>query len=134
MSLFDGIKIAEHGMSVHRYRSEIAAQNLSNLFTPGYAQKRVELREGRVRAQLDSASGTRPGFGAMSSGAVDAAGGAVRVGRVRDEKSSPEFYRENGVKGAVEMMQSKNAFELSMRSATMMKSMALGSLEIGRGG
>ena len=133
MSLFDGIKIAEHGMNVHRFRSEVAAQNIANVFTPGYAQKRVELREGRFNATLSQATGARV-YGGPIAGAVDAAGGAVRVGRVRDENSSPEDYRANALKGAVEMMQSKNAFELSMRAATMMKSMALGSLEIGRGG
>ncbi len=135
MSLFDGIRIAEHGMSVHRFRSEIAAENLSNVFTPGYKQQRVELREGRFNAALrDARGGGGINISNPLGGAVDAAGGAVRVGRIRQEDSSPENYRANGLRGAVEMMQSKNAFELSMRAATMMKSMALGSLEIGRGG
>lgn len=132
MSLFDGIKIAEHGMSVHRFRSEIAAENLANVFTPGYKQKRVILEQGRFKAQLSEASGgLRSG---PTGGAAGAAGGAVRVARIREDDTSPENYRAQALLGATEMMQSKNAFELSMRAATMMKSMALGALEIGRGG
>jgi flagellar basal body rod protein FlgC len=133
MSLLDGIKIAEHAMNVHRYRSEVAAENLANVFTPGYRQKRVVLEEGRFNAALRSAT-AGSSYGGATGGPVGAAGGAVRVARVDEVNSSPENYRAQALIGATEMMQSKNAFELSMRATTMMKSMALGALEIGRGG
>lgn len=131
MSLFDGMRIAEHGMNVHRYRSEVAAQNIANVFTPGYAQKRVILRQGNYKPTVYGS-----GAGGMSGarGGVGGSGGALRVAGVREEMAKPGDYRAQALLGAVEMMQSKNAFELSMRAATMMKSMALGSLEIGRGG
>ncbi|MCW2923364.1 MAG: hypothetical protein JWM98_768, partial [Thermoleophilia bacterium] len=35
MGIFDGINLAEGAMSVHRLRSEIAAQNIANVYTPG---------------------------------------------------------------------------------------------------
>lgn len=128
MTLFDGINIAEHGMNVHRYRSEIAAQNIANVFTDGYRRKEVKLAPGRFRAQLDSARGGGP-----AGGARDSAAGAVRIASVESASGVPGDYRSQALLGTVEMMESKNAFELSMRAATTMKSMALSSLEIGRG-
>jgi len=131
MGIFSGLKVAEQAMSVHRYRSEVAAGNLANVFTPGYEHKRVVLGAGSFSAQLDSAGGRLP---RLSSSGLRDAGGAVRVLRVRGEVSQPGDHRAQALQGTVEMMESKNAYELSMRSATVLKSMALGALEIGRGG
>lgn len=133
MSIFDAIDVASNSMRVHRYRSEIAAQNLSNVYSnPNYRRKVVDLQSGTFDAAMSSASagseGGRPGAGTM-----DPVSGAVRVTGVHEE-GGPGDERQQAFLGVVDMMRSKSAFELNMRAATMLKSMALSALEIGRGG
>jgi len=63
MSLFDGMAISENAMSVHRYRSEVAAKNLANVYTPGYRREVVDLEAGSFHAALSGAStGSGAGF------------------------------------------------------------------------
>lgn len=130
MSLFDGINASEQGMNVASFRSQVTANNMANIFTPGYQWQKVNLAEGGFGEALRAAGGGRyPG--APAAGAA-AASGAVRVSSLNKRPVSSD-YRSQAMEGIVEMYQSKNAFELNMRAATMMKSMALSSLEIGRG-
>lgn len=129
MSLFDGINVAEQAMGVHRLRSEVAGDNLAHAYTQGYHRKVVDLADGGFSAALANASGGGP---TRSSGSFDTTRGAVRVAGIRTEGGVLD-ERTAAMLGVVEMMQSKSAYELNMRAATMMKSMMLASLEIGRG-
>lgn len=136
MGIFDGINVAESAMAVHRFRSEVAGENLANVHTAGYQRKDVELRANDFGTALEGAlsSGSSGGgpTGASSVGGADAAG-AVEVAKVTRAKGSPFDERQDAFLGVTEMMRSKSAFELNVRAATMLKSMALSSLEIGRG-
>lgn len=133
MGIFDGIHVAEGAMSVHRFRSEIAAQNVANVHTRGYLRQEVDLRASSFATALDGArSGTSNG-GPTASGGMDAASGAVEVARVRRVDGGPYDERQNALLATTDMMRAKSAFELNMRAATLLKSMALSSLEIGRG-
>src|SRR3954466_9103920 len=108
MSLFDGMNMAEQAMSVHRYRTEIAAQNIVNVFTPGYRFKRVQLREGNFSANLANARTAR--LGGPRGGQIDAKEGAIRVAGVREVYSRPGDYRAQALNESVELMQSKQAY------------------------
>lgn len=134
MGIFDGINIAEGAMSVHRLRSEIASQNIANIYTPGYQRQEVDLRATSFRAQLE---GARTGGGvahdAAGSGALDAGEGAVEVSRVRKVKNGTYDERQRALMATSDMITAKSAFELNVKAATLLKSMALSSLEIGRG-
>ena len=132
MSIFDALNVASAAMDVHRYRSEVAAENLSNIYTnPGYQRKIVDVASGDFSNALDKAQagGEGHGYGAATQ---DAADGVIRVAGVHRE--GPMDQREQAYLSTIDMMQSKNAYEMSVRAATMLKSMALSSLEIGRGG
>ncbi len=135
MGLLDGIRVAERSMNVHRFRAEVALDNASNAFTPGYQRKVVDVEEGSFGANLDAArggAGSDSGMGDDSAATSDALDGAVRIAGVRNDTSGLSG-REAGLMAAGELLQAKNAFETSMRAATLLKSMALASLEIGRG-
>lgn len=133
MGIFDAINVAEGAMSVHRFRSEVAAQNIANVYTPGYQRKEVDLRATDFQAALDSAGNAGSAKGANSVGGMDAATGAVEVSRVRTVGAGEYDERQRALMATTDMMQAKSAFELNVKSATLLKSMALSSLEIGRG-
>lgn len=133
MSLFDGMAISEGAMSVHRYRSEVAARNLANVYTPGYRREVVDLQATNFHAALSgAANGT--GYSAPTAAGQNAVAGAVRIRGTHKDMGPPDDERQQALQGTVDMMESKSAFELNMRAAAMFKSMALASLEIGRGG
>jgi flagellar basal body rod protein FlgC len=131
MSLFDAINAAERGMKVHRTRSEFAAENIANVFTPGYSPRFANLRAGSFSNALRSAQADNGGSG--RSGAFDARDGAVRIVGTRTVNTDPDDYRGRALMSITELMESKSALELNVRAASMLKSMALGALEIGRG-
>ena len=135
MGIFDGINVAEGAMSVHRYRSEIAAQNVANIHTPGYQRKEVDLRATSFAAALDGAGAGTSGPGASigSASGSDAADGAVAVARTRTVPNGANDERQRAFLATSDMIQAKSAFELNVKAATLLKSMALSSLEIGRG-
>lgn len=120
-------------MSVHRYRSEIAAQNVANIDTPGYRRQEVDLRAADFRSVLDGASSGFRNGGPTAVGGRDASEGAVRVAGVRRVDTGEYGERQARLLAATDMMAAKSAFELSVKTATLLKSMALSSLEIGRG-
>jgi flagellar basal body rod protein FlgC len=134
MGIFDALNVSEHAMSVHRFRSEIAAQNLSNVYTPGYKRKVVDLQEGNFGSALSNAASGGGSAQGPRVGALDSMHGAVRVAGVHTDMGTPQDERQQALRGVVDMYESKSAFELNMRAATMLKSMATSSLEIGRGG
>jgi flagellar basal body rod protein FlgC len=134
MGIFNAINVAEGGMSVHRLRSEIAAENVANIHTPGYRRQEVDLRASSFSKALDGArDGGGRATGATSAGGIDALDGAVRVARVRRVEGQPFDERQEALLAATDMMRAKSAFELNVKAATLLKSMALSSLEIGRG-
>lgn len=133
MGIFDGIHVAEGAMSVHRFRSEIAAQNVANIHTPGYRRQEVDLRANNFSDALDGARAGISNGGPTASGGMDAAEGAVGIQRVRKVDYGPYDERQNALLAATDMMRAKSAFELNVKAATLLKSMALSSLEIGRG-
>ena len=120
-------------MAVHRFRSEIAAQNIANIYTPGYQRQEVDLRATHFQAALEGAGNAGSAKGANSLGGLDAAEGAVEVSRVRHVASGEYDERQRALMATTDMMQAKSAFELNVKAATLLKSMALSSLEIGRG-
>lgn len=133
MSLFGGLRIAEGAMNVHRLRSEIAAENVANVNTPGYARRVVDLRAGRFATELDAATGgARAAF--LPASSRSAARGAVEVGAIRRIPGSEATRRQDAFQSTLDMMKAKSAYELNVKVATMLKSMATASLEIGRGG
>jgi flagellar basal body rod protein FlgB len=134
MGIFDAINVSEQAMSVHRFRSEIAAQNVANVHTPGYKRQEVDLRASNFESALQGArSGTSHAGGPSSIGGIDAADGAVQVQRVRKVDNGEYDERQNALLATTDMMRAKSAFELNVKAATLLKSMALSSLEIGRG-
>lgn len=134
MGIFDGINLAEGAMSVHRLRSEIAAQNIANVYTPGYQRQEVDLRQASFAKALDGArSGGGVGHDAAGSGVLDAGEGAVEVARIRKVKAGAYDERQRALMATSDMIEAKSAFELNVKAATLLKSMALSSLEIGRG-
>lgn len=133
MGIFNAFKVADGAMAVHRYRSEIAAQNIANVNTEGYKRKEVDLRATSFTSALDGAIGGSHGNGPSSSGGMDAHEGAVEVSRTRTVDSGPYDERQNALLATSDMMRAKSAFELNVKSATLLKSMALSSIEIGRG-
>lgn len=133
MGLFDAINVSESAMSVHRFRSEIAAENIANIHTPGYRRQEVDLRQTSFKAALDGVGNAGSAHGASSIGGLDATEGAVRVTRVRRMQGQPFDERQNALMATTDMMRAKSAFDLNVKAATLLKSMALSSLEIGRG-
>jgi flagellar basal body rod protein FlgB len=131
MSIFDGINVAEQAISVHRYRSEVAAYNLSHAYDPGYKRKVVDIDEGNFSAAMSNA--TQKAAFARSNTSIDTTRGAVRVIGVHTD-GTPMDERSQAMAGIVEMYRSKTAYDMSIKTATLLKSMALASLEIGRGG
>lgn len=132
MGIFGAINTAESAMSVHRFRSEIAAENVANVHTPGYRRQEVDLEAGTFSSALDGARGGG-GPAPVTAGGQDAADGAVRVARVRSVSGAPFDERQEALLATTDMLRAKSAFELNVRAATLLKSMALSSLEIGRG-
>jgi len=140
MGIFDAINVAESAMSVHRYRSEIAAENVANVNTPGYERKVVELRANNFTSALRGATSAGgpsnsqvPVAGASMGGGADAFDGAVQVAGVKKIKGTEYDERQQALLSTTDLMQAKSAFELNVKAATLLKSMALASLEIGRG-
>lgn len=133
MGIFNAFKVADGAMAVHRYRSEIAAQNVANVHTDGYRRQEVDLRATSFTSALNGAVTGSHGNGPSSSGGMDAQDGAVAVARTRRVDSGPYDERQNALLATSDMMRAKSAFELNVKSATLLKSMAISSLEIGRG-
>ena len=133
MGIFDAIHVAEGAMSVHRLRSEIAAENVANVHTPGYKRQEVDLRASSFTKALDGARSGGGASGPSSVGGLDASEGAVQVSQIRRVQGEPFGERQNALMAATDMMRAKSAFELNVKAATLLKSMALSSLEIGRG-
>lgn len=133
MGIFDAINVAESAMSVHRYRSEVAAENVANIHTPGYQRQEIDLRANNFKAALDGVSNAGSAKGANSIGGFDASDGAVQVARTRSVASGKFDERQRALMATTDMMQAKSAFDLNVKAATLLKSMALSSLEIGRG-
>jgi flagellar basal-body rod protein FlgB len=133
MGIFDGINVSEQAMNVHRMRSEIAAQNIANVSTPGYRRKEVDLRATNFSTALEGARGSNGTAGGGGSADIDATEGAVEIARVRTVALGPDDDRQNAFLATTDMMDAKSAFELASKAATLLKSMALSSLEIGRG-
>jgi flagellar basal body rod protein FlgC len=133
MGIFDAINISEGAMNVHRFRSEIAAENIANIHTAGYKRKEVELTSHSFGASLERARMGGSGTDVPSS-TMDANDGAVRVRSVHTDSSGPQGERQDALISTTEMLRAKSAFELNVRAATLLKSMATSSLEIGRGG
>ena len=133
MGIFDAINVAEGAMSVHRFRSEIAAENVANVHTQGYKRQEVDLRATSFKAALDGVGNAGSAKGASSMGGLDATEGAVRVSRVRQVAGVEFDERQKAFMATTDMMQAKSAFDLNVKSASLLKSMALSSLEIGRG-
>lgn len=136
MGIFDAINVSESAMGIHRFRVEVAAENLANVYTKGYRSKHVDLQANNFTTALKGAQSGTGGSAAeigSSSGGFDAISGAVRIGSITRNKSSVDDDRQEALQATGDMMQAKSAFELNMRAATLLKSMALSSLEIGRG-
>jgi flagellar basal body rod protein FlgC len=128
MGIFDAINTAESAMSVHRFRAEVAADNVANVYTPNYRRKEVDLQATNFSRALEGA-----GANVRRTGSTDAERGAVRVGSVHTAAQGPFNERQEALLATTELMGAKSAYELNVRSATLLKSMALSSLEIGRG-
>lgn len=133
MGIFDAINVAEGAMSVHRYRSEVAAENIANVHTPGYGRREVDIRASQFRAALDGVGNAGSAKGANSLAGLDATDGVVHVARVRHVAAGKYDERQRALMATTDMMQAKSAFDMNVRAATLLKSMALSSLEIGRG-
>lgn len=133
MGIFDAINVSEGALSVHRYRSEVAAENIANLHTPGYRRQEVDLRASSFRAALDGITNAGSPSGPTTLGGLDASDGAVQVARVRRVSGSEYDERQEALMATTDMMRAKSAFDMNIKSATLLKSMALSSLEIGRG-
>lgn len=129
MSIWSAIGSAESAMNVHRYRSIMAAENAANTDTPGYRFKTVILQAGNNQNLRNAQANGGAGW----SGPVGAMEGAVRVGSVHEAPNDELGDRQRELMAVTQMIESKAAFELAMRSATLLKSLALSSLEIGRG-
>ena len=139
MSLFDAINVSSQAMSVNRFRSEIAAENLSNAYTPGYRRKVVDVEASGFESALNDAQGADSAGAARGTASAtrDAMDGSsqipgVRIKGVRQE--GPMSERQIAFLSTLDMMSAKSAYELNARAATLLKSMALSALEIGRGG
>lgn len=133
MGIFDAIHVSENAMSVHRFRSEVAAENIANIHTPGYQRQEVDLRANAFKAELEGAGNAGSAKGANSISGFDAADGAVQVARVRSVAGGEYDERQEALMATTDMMQAKSAFDMNVKAATLLKSMALSSLEIGRG-
>jgi flagellar basal body rod protein FlgC len=128
MGLFDAINAAESGINVARYRSEVTAQNLANVYTPGYKRQVVDQEQGSFASMLANPTATNT----VATGAANAYDGAVRVSGTHTEDLGDP--RQNSLQGALDMMDAKDAYETNVRVTSRLKSMALAALEIGRGG
>jgi flagellar basal body rod protein FlgC len=133
MGIFDAINVAEGAMSVHRFRSEVAAENIANVYTDGYHRKEVHLTATNFTTALDGAMAGRNGGVEAVDGSHGARDGAIRVQSVTTDMGHKYDERQQALMGVTDMMRAKSAFELNSKAATLLKSMALSSLEIGRG-
>ena len=135
MGLFDAINVAESALSVHRYRSEIAAQDVANAYSPDYRARKVTLAATDFGSALDGAQASIVGGGSRmgARSVLEGDTGAVRVQSVETLPAREYDERQQAFLGVTEMLRSKSAFDLNVKSATLLKSMALSSLEIGRG-
>ncbi len=68
MGIFDAIHVAESALSVHRFRSEIAAENVANIHTPGYRRQEVDLRANSFKSTLEGIGNAGQAHGANSIG------------------------------------------------------------------
>ncbi|MCW2949738.1 MAG: Flagellar basal-body rod protein FlgC [Thermoleophilia bacterium] len=134
MGIFDALSVANNAMSVHRYRSEIAASNIANVQTPGYRRQEVVLNATDFASQLEGAR-IAPGgvIDTVTGPTLDAHQGAVGISQVRKVSGSKYDERQQSLLATSDMLRAKSAFELNVKSATLLKSMALAALEIGRG-
>jgi flagellar basal body rod protein FlgB len=111
----------------------VAAENVANIPTPGYQRQEIDLRASNFKAALDGVGNAGSAKGANSIGGLDASEGAVQVARTRSVKGGKYDERQMALMATTDMMQAKSAFDLNVKAATLLKSMALSSLEIGRG-
>ena len=134
MGLFDALQVANKAMSVHRFRSEVAAQNIANVQTPGYKRQEVELVATNFAQHLGN-SRRAPGgtINTVSGPTSDAHDGAVGISKVTQVNGDKYDERQQSLLATSDMISAKSAFELNVKSATLLKSMALAALEIGRG-
>jgi flagellar basal body rod protein FlgC len=133
MGIFNAIHTAESAMSVHRFRSQVAAENIANIYTPGYGRREVDLRASSFQSMLSGISNAGRAHGANSLRGLDANDGAVQIARVRNVGGGQYDERQRALMATTDMMRAKGAFDMNVKSATLLKSMALSSLEIGRG-
>ena len=131
MGIFDAINVAEGALSVHRYRSEIAAQDVANAYDPDYQARKVNLASTDFGSALGAARAGVVGAPTANVGVGDM--GAVRVEGVETLPNAEHDERQQAFLAVTEMMRAKSAFDLNVKSAGLLKSMALSSLEIGRG-
>jgi flagellar basal body rod protein FlgC len=133
MGIFDAIHVSEGALAVHRFRSEVAAENIANIHTPGYGRREVDLQASDFQSTLEGVSNAGSPKGANTVGGLDATDGVVHVAGVRNVGSGKYDERQRALMATTDMMRAKSAFDMNVRAATLLKSMALSSLEIGRG-
>lgn len=129
MGLFGMMRLSGEAMSVHLQRSEIAAENLANAYTPGYKRKVVEIGETAFSDSLQQAGAGRA-MGGPST--FQARNGVVEIKAIRRVNSTPGESADMFADTTIAMA-SKSAFEVSARMEGIAKSLATASLEIGRG-
>ena len=95
MGLLDGIDIANSAMSVHRFRSEVAAENIANVHTPGYRRQEVDLKATSFATALSGATSAGSRIGSGRSG-FEANDGAVEISRVRAQLESGDADEVDG--------------------------------------
>ncbi|MCW2973322.1 MAG: hypothetical protein JWN72_1595 [Thermoleophilia bacterium] len=134
MGLFDALAVSNNAMSVHRFRSEVAAQNIANVQTPGYRRQEVDLVATNFTQHLGTTKSAPGGNIATVNGpTMDAKDGAVGISTVRKVSGEKYDERQQSLMATSDMLSAKSAFELNVKAATLIKSMALAALEIGRG-
>ncbi len=144
MSLLDSMNIVGSAMTAERFRMDIALQNMANVNTTRtpsgepYRRKQVVFQERAIR--FDDALRTE-------SARVE--GGGVRVTQVvesqRDfipvyDPSHPDANEEGYVmmpnvdttEERVDLMAASNAYEANLTALSLVKSLALKALEIGK--
>ncbi len=144
MSLIDSMNIVGSAMTAERFRMDIALQNMANANTTRtpsgepYRRKQVVFQERSIRFS-----------DALKNASANVEGGGVRVTQVvesqRDfipvyDPSHPDANQDGYVmmpnvdttEERVDLMAASNAYEANLTALSLVKSLALKALEIGK--
>lgn len=144
MSFLNSLKISGSALTAHRFRIDTIAQNLANINTTRtadgtpYARKLVVLeeRDASFVNVLNRARTTRDVGGVQVQAVLESTQPFVPVYDPNHPDANAEGYvlmpNVNTTEEQIDLMAASRAYEANLTALTVMKTMAMKALEIGR--